>query len=613
MFAINTVWLHNFKSFRGKHEITLPTQPGLYFLTGKNEDKPSLETNGVGKSTILDAIYWCLYGSTLRGLKGPDIITWEEKTASVKVDMQVGDRKFQVKRTQAPNNLLLIENGQETIIDQQALQTIIRLTPTSFLYSVILPQFNEAFFDLGPTQKLTLFSQIMELDFWLLKSKEADKKGEEIENQLNSLNSEISANIGRSNLLKEDIDRLKLDEAKYDKNISNENAMVAERKAQMLYNKQRLEKQLLELDGQAEDVHDEVKQIEAEETANRTKIKAANNIKETASSAVAVLKNRLSALKASKMAMGELGTECTTCHQPITKLHVQAQQTALARQQKALEAELTTAEAELAEKLANVEELESIEADRRQRLRQAQKAYDSAYEAANEVQGALNGVLRDLTNIEPKLRTKVINPYRLQINHKLSQLKETEAQITADRDTARGLQKALDETNFWVGGFKRIRLFIIEDTLKTLEIEINNCLVNLGLQDWLIELDVERENKTGGVTKGFTVLVYPPNVKRPIRWEAFSGGEAQRLKLAGNLGLANLIMHRAGLVNTIEFYDEPSQHLSPKGLYDLVETLNDRALDGGKTIFLIDHHTIEYGHFVQTFTVVMDKDGSMLV
>jgi len=53
--------------------------------------------------------------------------------------------------------------------------------------------------------------------------------------------------------------------------------------------------------------------------------------------------------------------------------------------------------------------------------------------------------------------------------------------------------------SFWVGGFKRVRLFIVEQALQQLELEINNSLGSLGLLDWHIKLDVERENKSGGI------------------------------------------------------------------------------------------------------------------
>jgi DNA repair exonuclease SbcCD ATPase subunit len=179
-----------------------------------------------------------------------------------------------------------------------------------------------------------------------------------------------------------------------------------------------------------------------------------------------------------------------------------------------------------------------------------------------------------------------------------------------------GLKAEIDTLNedhtaigYWVTGFKRVRLFIVEETLRQLELEINNSLASLGLLDWHIELDVERENKSGGITKGFTVLVHAPGAPGPVKFESYSGGETQRLRLAGDLGMANLIMERAGLHNTIEFFDEPSQHLSQEGVLDLAETLQQRATDLGRRLFIIEHQLLDYP-YAGVITVTKDANGS---
>ena len=184
------------------------------------------------------------------------------------------------------------------------------------------------------------------------------------------------------------------------------------------------------------------------------------------------------------------------------------------------------------------------------------------------------------------------------------------------KEIATGTQK-LNDLNaqhaaaiYWVAGFKRVRLFIIEETLKALEMEVNSSLTSLGLVDWQIEFDVERENKSGGVTKGFVVFVRSPDHPEPVRFESWSGGETQRLQLAGDLGLANLIMQQAGLVSTIEMLDEPSEHLSTEGVMDLVETLAQRAIHDDKRILLVDHRTIDFSGFTDTINIIKTEDGS---
>lgn len=68
----NSIHIQNFLSIQN---ITLPlNNRGLVLLNGKNLDNNSLNNNGAGKSSILEAIVFALYGRTLRGLKGDAVV-----------------------------------------------------------------------------------------------------------------------------------------------------------------------------------------------------------------------------------------------------------------------------------------------------------------------------------------------------------------------------------------------------------------------------------------------------------------------------------------------------------------------------------------------------------
>ena len=146
------------------------------------------------------------------------------------------------------------------------------------------------------------------------------------------------------------------------------------------------------------------------------------------------------------------------------------------------------------------------------------------------------------------------NPYTEMLNTNLEATGGFNYQKNALKASIEKHEREHASVSYWVNGFKRVRLMIVEETLRQLEIEVNNNLGSLGLLDWRIEFDVERETKAGGISKGFVVFVHPSDKADPVRFEAYSGGETQRLRMAGDLGLANLIMERAGLTNTLELY-----------------------------------------------------------
>ncbi len=208
---------------------------------------------------------------------------------------------------------------------------------------------------------------------------------------------------------------------------------------------------------------------------------------------------------------------------------------------------------------------------------------------------------------------KVANPHTEMLQQKRTQLKAYKKIIAESTESLNQAEAEHIAISFWIKGFKQVRLFIIEQAFTVLEVEVNNSLAQLGMVDWQITFDIERENRAGGITKGFVVFVKGPSNPEPVRWESWSGGETQRLQLAGDLGLANLIMQQAGLSNTIEVFDEPSQHMSPEGLVDLANLLHERALNDGKRIWLVDHTAItNFSGFEAIIKVRKDKNGSRI-
>ena len=59
--------IRNFLSV-GEDEVIVDFRKGLHIITGINRDKED-RRNGVGKSTIADALYFAIFGSTIREIK----------------------------------------------------------------------------------------------------------------------------------------------------------------------------------------------------------------------------------------------------------------------------------------------------------------------------------------------------------------------------------------------------------------------------------------------------------------------------------------------------------------------------------------------------------------
>ena len=112
-----TIKIVNFLS-TGKKPVTVSFRPGLNIITGKNYDK-SDRANGVGKSTIADAIHFALYGSTIRDLKKENIVNnfFPEELCEVELEFSVEENnlktEYKIIRTLNPTKCFLFVNGED--------------------------------------------------------------------------------------------------------------------------------------------------------------------------------------------------------------------------------------------------------------------------------------------------------------------------------------------------------------------------------------------------------------------------------------------------------------------------------------------------------------------
>lgn len=109
--------IQNFLSIKS---ITLNLEnQGLVLLKGRNMDNESLNNNGAGKSSIIEALVYCLYGRTLRGLKG-DAVVHRIPGKNMKIWLDLVDDNGDVyriaryrKHSTNKNKSMLYRNGKD--------------------------------------------------------------------------------------------------------------------------------------------------------------------------------------------------------------------------------------------------------------------------------------------------------------------------------------------------------------------------------------------------------------------------------------------------------------------------------------------------------------------
>jgi DNA repair exonuclease SbcCD ATPase subunit len=116
----NKIKIKNFLSV-GDDPVTVDFKTGLHIITGLNRDKED-RRNGVGKSTVADAIYFAIFGSTLRDLKKEHIVNnINRENCEVVLDFTIKDTNkkedYQIIRMLEPSKCYLFMSGEDKTRD----------------------------------------------------------------------------------------------------------------------------------------------------------------------------------------------------------------------------------------------------------------------------------------------------------------------------------------------------------------------------------------------------------------------------------------------------------------------------------------------------------------
>jgi DNA repair exonuclease SbcCD ATPase subunit len=143
-----------FKKLHIKNFLSVGTDPvivefnrGLNIITGINRDKED-RRNGVGKSTIADAIYFAVFGNTIRELKKEHItnnITQETCEVILYFDVQQNNqtRTYKIVRTLGPTKCYIYVDGEDKTRDSivntnELISSVINSSPEVFQNCVIM-------------------------------------------------------------------------------------------------------------------------------------------------------------------------------------------------------------------------------------------------------------------------------------------------------------------------------------------------------------------------------------------------------------------------------------------------------------------------------------------
>lgn len=585
---LSNLQLKNYKAI-SELDFVFPSEPGLYLLTGENKVDSDLGANGIGKSTIGTAITYLFYGvDPNKGVNTKDIRTWgidKKKESFVELfDETVGEDEQGIKRSVPAT---MNQKGDYS-------KKLNGLPLKAFLNSVHFFQFGRFLFDLTPTEKTELLSEIIGLQFWddcidqakkeydnliiekdrlVRKSIEykADKKA--CYSQLKEAKKEAEKRkVEKENLLKEAkglLRKLKKKQERLSRNVSFLERCIKEGTK----NVNRWEQYRTEL-------MDEVikfEQIKQEHEIIRGNINDSLVMYEKGVCSMCGKQldektdlYKLEQLKAEKEGIQETIDGCVS-EQDHYKFMV--------------------AEAE--------DDKEACLQDVRKKEDRLRKVKDMKRDVEYKIRICETEQIPQLKKEEDTKRTDTL----------IAKYKALRSAFRSSKKMLNSVEKKLQAIEYWKAkGFKTIKMDIIEQAVKRIEFEVNEVLITLGMEGWKVNIEYEYETGKGEKRKGFSVFVSNTYLRKSmVPWEAFSGGERQRIKIAGMIGLANVIDDEFNQPINFEFWDEPTTWLHEKGIESLVEMLKQRAREKEKVIFIADHRM--YDSSVNTIRLERTQQG----
>ena len=139
--------------------------------------------NGTGKTTIINALSYSLYGNALSNIRKDNLVNkTNAKNMLVSLDFSVGGKEYRIERGRKPNVLRFYVNNQEQEITdeaqgdsretQEAIESVLGLSHDMFKHILALNTYTEPFLSLKANDQRTIIEQLLGIT---MLSERADK------------------------------------------------------------------------------------------------------------------------------------------------------------------------------------------------------------------------------------------------------------------------------------------------------------------------------------------------------------------------------------------------------------------------------------------------------
>ena len=175
MFKIKTLAVKNFMSVGNATQAVQFDRKDLTLVLGQNLDLGGDDTgarNGTGKTTIINALSYALYGSALTNIKKDNLINKTNgKNMLVTIEFEKDGIDYKIERGRKPNTMAFYVGGQEQQITDESqgdsretqaeIERMLGMSHDMFKHIVALNTYTEPFLALKANDQRTIIEQLL--------------------------------------------------------------------------------------------------------------------------------------------------------------------------------------------------------------------------------------------------------------------------------------------------------------------------------------------------------------------------------------------------------------------------------------------------------------------
>lgn len=587
----NSVKIQNFLSV-GKEPLEISFQKGINLITGENKDKGG--KNGIGKSSILEAIYWCLFGNTIRYIKKDKIIhNLSKKDCKVTLDVSVENnstvKNYLIVRSIEPTKISITCDGDDvthsTMPENDSfIKEIIGATEEVFQNAVIMSANNTVpFMAQKKTDKRKFIEGILNLNIFseLLLKARGDFNDLKKENDLLS-NSFI--NLQRNLTTFED-QKANADTKKQEK-IDAFNKRIEDNQKAI----EDLKNNNLPL---LIDVNKQIKELEDKINTLKNGVKSFNKTKSELVTKSSNISAEIRQLEKEKQNILNKGNTCPTCNREYCEDDIKAVQ----------------------DKLKDIDSQISTLAKESFTVNSEKITWDDKIEEIEEGIEKINKKIRDLdqTKSDIKLNDQKISNCEGNIIDCLKWIEDTkkddpsiDSNIENTKKEIEKTEKELTDVKNQMAILESVKFIVSEEGVKTYIVKKMLNLLNNKLNFYLQALDTPCKCEFNEL---FEETITNENGKE-CSYFNFSGGERKRIDTAILFMFQDLLRSQTGTSYSLNIYDEMiDSALDQKGTDKILELLKEKVVKYDESVYIVSHKSSDMANIDNV--ILLEKENGV--